>query len=412
MYNLHLSAEQLEIRDTVRDFVNGEIKPVVLKADRLDAADRTLPMGLLDKASQMGLRTLALSEALGGAGADHLTACIVTEELAVGDADIAAALMETSRLGNILFDRAMSDAQRDKFLPKFLTDDRFHLAFAQREPGADTKLGVNYHRPDVVETRVQTTAAKAGNGDWIVNGTKVCVANAPIARLIAVEAAIAGRAGTAILLVPTDVPGVSVRAPEKTWHHGPCGEVTFKDCRVPADHLLGGNALGLLADVSGRGVPLAQALNLGIARAAYEAAIDYGKLRVQGGRPIIEHQAIGTKLAECAIKLEVARAAVWQAAWASDHPEGYADRSLPDLPLQTVAQVFTSEMMLKATKDAVEVFGAMGVMRDMPLQKYVNDARVCLHSGDGNTDAKLRIAEALAGYRRAVNGGAYALAGE
>ena len=412
MYNLHLSAEQLEIRDTVRDFVNGEIKPVVLKADRLDAADRTLPMSLLEKASQMGLRTLALSEALGGAGADPLAACIVIEELAVGDPDIAAALMETSRLGHILFDRAMSDAQRDRFLPKFLTDDRFHLAFAQREPGADTKLGVNYHRPAVVETSVQTTAAKGSNGDWIVNGSKVCAANAPIARLIAVEAAIAGRAGTAILLVPADAPGVSIRTPEKTWHHGPCGEVTFKDCRVPADHLLGGNAPGLLADASGRGIPLAQALNLGIARAAYEAAIDYGKLRVQGGRPIIEHQAIGTKLAECAIKLEVARASVWQAAWASDHPEGYADRSLPDLPLQTVAQVFTAETMLKATKDAVEVFGAMGVMRDMPLQKYVNDARVCLHTGDGNTDAKLRIAEALAGYRRAINGGAFALAGE
>ncbi|MGH6789654.1 MAG: acyl-CoA dehydrogenase family protein [Pseudolabrys sp.] len=412
MYNLHLSAEQLEIRDTVRDFVNGEIKPVVLKADRLDAADRTLPMGLLDKASQMGLRTLALSEALGGAGADHLTACIVAEELAVGDPDIAAGLMETSRLGHILFDHAMSDAQRDKLLPKFLTDDRFHLAFAQREPDSDTKLGVNYHRPAVVEVPVHTTAAKAGNGDWIVNGTKVRVANAPIARLIAVEAAIAGRAGTAILLVPADAPGVSVRVPEKTWHHGPCGEVTFKDCRLPPDHLLGGNTAALVADTHGRGIPLAQALNLGIARAAHEAAIDYGKLRVQGGRPIIEHQAIGTKLAECAIKLEVARAAVWQAAWASDHPEGYADRSLPDLPLQTVAQVFTAEMMLKATKDAVEVFGAMGVMRDMPLQKYVNDARVCLHSGDGNTDAKLRIAEALAGYRRAVNGGAYALAGE
>ncbi|HVV60134.1 MAG TPA: acyl-CoA dehydrogenase family protein [Pseudolabrys sp.] len=412
MYNLRLSPEQLEIRDTVRDFVNGEIKPVVLKASRLDAADRTLPMSLLDKASQMGLRTLALSEALGGAGADNLTACIVTEELAVGDADIAAALMETARLGHILFDHAMSDAQRDRFLPKFLTDDRHHLAFAQREPDADTKLGINYHRPANVETAVRTTAAKAANGDWIVNGTKVCVANAPLARLIAVEAAIAGRAGTAIVLVPADVPGVSIRTPEKAWHHGPCGEVSFKDCRVSADHMLGGNAAGLLADKSGRGIPLAQALNLGIARAAYEAAIDYGKLRVQGGRPIIEHQAIGTKLAECAIKLEVARASVWRAAWASDHPEGYADGSLPDMPLQTVAQVFTSEMMLKATKDAAEVFGAMGVMRDMPLQKYVNDARVCLHSGDGNTDAKLRIAEALAGYRRAVNGGAYALAGE
>ena len=118
-----------------------------------------------------------------------------------------------------------------------------------------------------------------------------------------------------------------------------------------------------------------------------------------GGR-IVEHQAIGTKLAEIAIKLEVARAAVWQAAWASDHAGAYADRSVADLPLQAMAQVFVSEMMLSATKDAAEVFGAMGVMRDMPMQKYVHDARICLHSGDGNRDAKLRIAEALVGYRR------------
>ena len=132
---------------------------------------------------------------------------------------------------------------------------------------------------------------------------------------------------------------------------------------------------------------------------------------MQGGRPLIEHQAIATKLAEIAIRLEVARAAVWQAAWASDHPQAVADRSLPDLPLQTVAQVFASEAIMKATKDAAEIFGAMGVMRDMPLQKYIHDARVCQHSGDGNTDAKLRIAEELAGYRRAGNV-AMALAGE
>ena len=138
--------------------------------------------------------------------------------------------------------------------------------------------------------------------------------------------------------------------------------------------------------------------------AAYEAALDYAHLRVQGGRPLIEHQAIATKLAEVAIKLEVARATIWQAAWASDHPEAVADRSLADLPLTTMTQVFVGETLLKATKDAAEVFGAMGVMRDMPLQKYVNDARICLHSGDGVTDAKLRIAEMLAGYRRATSG--------
>src|SRR6516225_212174 len=110
MYNLHLSQEQLQIRDTVRDFVAHKIKPVVLKAERLDTGDRRLPMELLDHASQLGLRTLALSADRGGVGADHLTSCIVTEELAVGDADLAATLAETWQLGQLLFDIAMDDA--------------------------------------------------------------------------------------------------------------------------------------------------------------------------------------------------------------------------------------------------------------------------------------------------------------
>jgi butyryl-CoA dehydrogenase len=413
MYNLHLSAEQLEIRDTIRDFVNSEIKPVVLKADRLDVQDRTLPIALLDQASQMGLRTLALSEDRGGAGADALTSCIVTEELGAGDADIAAILTETSRLAHLLFDVAMNDAQRDAFLPKFLADDRCHLAFASREPDADTRLGVNYHRPAATETPMKTTATKAGNGDWIVNGIKDCVANAPLAGLFAVLVQIPGRADTSVVLVPADAKSVSVHAHENAWQHGACGDVRFKDCKVPAGNLLGDDAASLLTDVdaAGRGNPLSQALNIGVGRAAYEAALDYAHLRVQGGRPLIEHHAIATKLAEAAIRLEVARNAVWQAAWASDHPDAYADRSLSDLPLQIVAQAFTGEAILKATKDAVEVFGAMGVMRDMPLQKYVHDARVCLHTGDGASDAKLRIAEAIAGYRRSGDG-VLALAGE
>jgi alkylation response protein AidB-like acyl-CoA dehydrogenase len=412
MYNLHLSPEQLEIRDTVRDFVTREIKPAALKAERLDVCDRSLLTAQIDAASQLGLRTLALSEALGGAGADALTSCIVTEELAAGDADIAAMLSETARLAHLLFDLAMTDAQRDVFLPKFLNSDRFHLAFAVHEAETDTKLGVNYHRPLATELAVKTTATKSGN-DFIVNGVKDCVANAPIAGLFAVLVTIPGREGMSVLLVPADAGGLSVRAQEKPWPHGSCGEVTFKDCRVPASNQLGDDAAARLtgAAAPGRGNPLQQALNLGIGRAAYEAALDYAHLRVQGSRPLIEHQAIATKLAEIAIRLEVARVAVWQAAWASDHPEAIADRSLSDLPLTTIAQVFASEAIMKATKDAAEIFGAMGVMRDMPLQKYIHDARVCLHSGDGNTDAKLRIAEELAGYRRAA-AGAMALAGE
>ncbi len=402
MYNLHLSAEQLEIRDMVRDFVTHEVKPVVLKADRLDVCDRSLPVALLDKASQLGLRTLSLAEDRGGAGADQLPCAIVTEELAAGDAGIAATFAETSRLAKILFGGAMTDAQRDRLLPRFTENDRCHLAFADHEPGNDESLGVNYHRSVPSAGDIKTVAARSDDGGWIVNGVKDCVANAPVAGLIAVAARMPGRQSAGILIVPGDAPGLSVRAHDNAWRHGPCGEVTFKNCRVPADNVLRDGAAELLFadEVSGRGGALMQAVNLGVGRAAYEAAIDYAKLRVQGGRPIAEHQAIGTKLANIAIKLEVARSAVWQAAWACDHPEAYADRSLTDLPLQTIAQVFTRETMLEAAKDAAEVFGAMGVMRDMPMQKYVHDARICLHGSDSNREARLRIAEALLGYRR------------
>ena len=241
MYNLHLSAEQLEIRETVRDFVTRRIKPVVLKADRLDAADRRLPMALLDEASQLGLRTLALAEDRGGAGADQLTCCIVTEELAAGDADIAATFAETSRLGHILFGSAMNGAQRKRLLPLFVDDDRCHLAFARHEPGADDRLGVNYHRPIAADAGVTTTAVKSG-GDWIVNGVKDCVVNAPVAGLFAVAVKIPGRPGLGILIVPADTPGLTVRAHDNAWRHGACGEVTFKDCRVPADNLLADDA--------------------------------------------------------------------------------------------------------------------------------------------------------------------------
>jgi alkylation response protein AidB-like acyl-CoA dehydrogenase len=411
MYNLHLSPEQLEIRDTVRDFVTREIKPAALKADRLDVADRSLLMAQIDAASQLGLRTLELSEERGGAGADALTSCIVTEELAAGDADIAAVLSETSRLSHLLFDLALNDAQREQFLLKLTGDDRYHLAFAAREPETDTRLGVNYHRP-AGEPTLRTTAVKSGS-DFVISGVKDCVANAPLAGLFAVLTNIPGRNEPGALLVPAKTPGVSVMVHEDAWQHGSCGAVTFKDCKVSAGNLLGDDAAALLSgkDTPGRGSPLFQALNLGIGRAAYETALDYAHIRIQGGRPLIQHQAIATKLADIAINLEVARAAVWQAAWASDHPAAYADRSVADLPLQTVAQVFTSEVVMKAAKDSAEIFGAMGVMRDMPLQKYIHDARVCQHTGDGNSDARLRIAEVIAGYRR-VNETAMALAGE
>jgi alkylation response protein AidB-like acyl-CoA dehydrogenase len=398
MYDLRLSPEQLQIRDTVRDFVAEVVKPLALQPERMESRARPLLMEALDKASQMGLRTLALSEDRGGAGADNLTCCIVTEELAVGDPDVAAVLAQTSTLAQVLFDRVMTAEQRARFLPAFLADQRYHLALADYEADRDAALGINYHRLQTSDAPFKTAAVRAGDG-WILNGSKERVVGVSLAALFVVRASV-GENGVATLLVPRDTPGLSVIETEAATRsrHGACGAVAFDDCRVPGENLLG--AESPLAADAGRHIPQDQALNLGIGRAAYEAAFDYAQLRKQGGRRIIEHQAIGAKLAETAIRLEVARAAIWQAAWASDHPDAFADRSLPDLPLTTIAAVFASEAIYRATKDAAECFGATGVMRDMPLQKYVHDALVCLHSGAGNSDAKLRIAEALAGYRR------------
>jgi acyl-CoA dehydrogenase len=356
MYNLHLSAEQIEIRDTVRDFVAKEIKPAALAPARLEAFDRPLLAGLLEQASKLGLRTLALSENAGGAGADNLTCCIVTEELAAGDPDIAAVLAHTAALAKAL-ERAMTPAQRERFLPQIVRDDAAHLALAG--PGI---------------------RAMQNGGEWVLDGAGTAIANATVAKLFVVQTA-----GGA-LLVPRDAPGVSVREQAGDWYHGSCGEVTFANCRVPAANLVG--PVGNIARLN-------PAISLGIGRAAYEAALDYARIRVQGGKPIIGHQAIAAKLAGIAIGLEVARGAVWRAAWASDHPEAVADRSLPDLPLQSVAEAFAPEAVLRAVKDAAECFGAMGVMRDMPLHKYVRDARICLHSGEGSSGAKLNLAAAI-----------------
>jgi butyryl-CoA dehydrogenase len=401
MYNLHLTAEQLEIRDTVRDFVEREVKPIARRADRLEARERPLLIDLLDQASRLGLRTLALGEDASGAGADNLTCCIACEELAAGDPDIAAVLAQTWTLAHILLDRLMTQTQRERFLPLFLTDERYHLAFAGEEPDRDAALGIHYHRADGPDATPKTTAMRSG-GDWIINGSKHRVVNAPLAKLFAVEAATA-RQGTSAILVLRDTPGLSVEVNDASmhWQHGACGRITLRDCRVPADNLVGSEGQSVLAAEMGRRLPQDLALNLGIGRAAYEAAVDYAQLRVQGGRRIIEHQAVGGKLAEVAIRLEVARTAIWQAAWACDHPEAFADRSLPDLPLASIAKVFASEAIYHATKDAAECFGAMGVMRDMPLQKYVHDALICRHSGEANSETKLRIAEAIAGHRRA-----------
>ena len=406
MYDLHLNAEQIEFRDTVRDFVEREVKPTALNPDRLEGYAPRMLHEPLAQASRMGLRTLALSEELGGAGADNLTCCIVMGELAAGDAGIAAVLAQTSMLAHVLFDQMMTPGQRDRYLPQFLTDDSCHLAFAPHAPGPDVEWC--YHRPSITNSTHGATALRASNGDWVVNGDTKFVANAPIAKLIAVQtrtdAGTPGSDGVTTLLLPRDTPGLTVRESdeEPVWYHGTRGTLVFKDCRAPQINVLEGPMDALRADaaVLGSGALQWDAINLCIGRAAHEAALAHAQLRIQGGRRIIEHEGVGMLLAEMAVKLEAGRSMIWQAAWAADHPDACAGRSLPDLPLQTITHVLVSEIAYEVALKAAEVFGAMGILRDMPLHRYVHDASIFLHAGHGITAAKLQIAERLDGFQR------------
>lgn len=409
MYDLQLTPEQAEMRDTVRAFVSQEIKPAALQPARLEPFEKPLLADLLAQAAQMGLRTLTLPEEAGGAGADCLTSCLVMEELGTGDPDIAVALAHTSYVGRLAYELASPD-QRKRLLQEFVNDEQCHLALAARDPEAE--LGWCYHRPLAESSAPQPTAAQQANGDWMIDGAAGMVTNAPIAKFFVVQARTdpkkTGSNGVTVFLVARDAAGVRVgEQPRATgasvrWQHGPCAPVTFNACRVPAANVLGkeGQPSPAAQAHARRALVELAAVNLGLGRVAYETAVDYSKIRRQGGRMIIGHQAIGTKLADCAIRLELARNLVWKAAWLEDHPEAAAAAGA-ELPLYTMARVYTAEAVHEVTLLAAECFGAMGVMRDMPLQKYVHDGMVFFHAEDSDEAAKLRIAEAIAGYERA-----------
>lgn len=411
MYNLQLTPEQIEFRDAVRDFVNREVKPAAIDPKRLEPFEKPLMTGFLDQLAQMGLRGLALPEEAGGAGADLLTTCVLLEEIAAGDVDLAMVLGETALLARAVHD-AMSDGQRQRWLPRFEANDRFHLALIARDD--DAERGWSYHQAMPAAADIpgapEVIAERDGNG-WVISGLAPFVANAPVAGLFIVQAKIADGPGTVTALIGGDAPGLSIDdelpafggGGERTrWHHGAVAAVTLNNCRVADDDVLAADAVRrmLQSGLTARRTVQTAAANIGVARAAYEAAVDYAKMRWQGGRHIVEHQAIGMKLADVAIQLEAARALTHKAAWITDHPDAVGERHVSDLPWAVVARTFTAHSLHRATLEAAECFGAMAVMRDMPLQKYVHDTLVLQHAVDCDLAAPLVVAEAVAGYSR------------
>lgn len=396
MFDVRLTEEQQAFRQLARDFAQEEIKPVAIELDRQPRWEDRVPWDLLRKGSQLGFRTFVLSEENGGSGlSDHLTSCLVAEELAAGDIGTAYYFMLTARRARDWFELRMTPEQREYFLPKFLNDDTFFTTVATHEP--DTDLGFDYFVETPENIRFRTRAVEQPDGSWVINGAKNFQTIGYVAKLLSVAAQTDD--GPKTFLVEGDSPGLVRHPMSKIGRRvGDNAEIFFDNVRVPKGRIMGPGPKGR-TDL-GTVVTIA-ALTLGLGRAALEETLKYTQERVSGGKPIIKHQAVGMYLADMATSLEAARGLIWKAAWAKDHPEEFDEGGVERLPYELMAEAFTGTAVQRLTEQGVELFGGMGVISGMPIEKYVRDAIVQKHISFP-FPTRLKITEELAGFKRRV----------
>lgn len=394
MFDIRLNETQRAYRDLAREFAQNEIKPIALELDKKPNWEDRIPWEVLKKGSKLGFRTFALSEENGGAGAsDHLTACLIAEELAAADIGTAYYYMLTARRARDWFEIRMNDEQRAYFLPKFLNDDLYFTTVAIHEP--DTDLGFDYYTETPEWVKFKTRAVQQPDGSWIINGAKNFQTVGYLAKLLVVQAQT--EAGPRAFLVEGDSKGLVRRPMSKIGRRvGDNAEIFFDNVHVPAGRMLAPNPPGRTE--IGTHVTIAS-ITLGLGRAALEATIDYVKERKSGGKQVIEHQAVGLYIADMAMNLEAARRLIWTAAWAKDHPEAFQDGSADYQPYEWMALAFTGTAVQRLTEQGLELFGGMGVIQGMPIEKYVRDAIVQKHISFP-FPTRYRITEAITGYKR------------
>jgi len=391
-----LTDAQLHWRDIARNFARGTVAPVARERERLPDPRERYPWELIEQADRVGLRTLALPVALGGAGADTLTQAICVEEIAAVDVGVAVDLDQTWKFTPILGE-LMVDAQRARFLPLFRDDPRAVLALAGTEPEAGSDTWLPHLEPG---SGARLRAVREGD-EWVLNGRKHFINNGGEAKLLFVLARTDPlkpvSEGLTAFVVERGTPGFrSVRWQDKVGQRLSSNvELLFEDCRIPAENLLGAENRGLqfLAHVGRRSLSKTGALAVGVARAAYEAALERVGARVQGGQPVIRHQATQVALANMLMHLEAARSLVWRAAWSADYAEPF------DPKLGNLAKIFASEMCLRVAAEALKLWGGYGVFLDYPAEKLYRDAITLTHMDGTNTVAALRTGALLAGER-------------
>jgi alkylation response protein AidB-like acyl-CoA dehydrogenase len=393
MVDFGLSEEQQRWRAIARKFAQETIKPDVLRRDRLPSAAERIPWDWIREADRLGLRTLGVPKKFGGAGVDILALCLVGEELAVGDLGFAVIMDQCWKMAHILSD-AMTPEQQERFIPPFVNDPEATFAIGFTEPGAGSDHQGYYDSPDI---DFRTAAVRDGD-DWVINGSKRYVSNGCMAKLYFVVARTDTgktlREGGSVFIVPADTPGFRVGFfhEKSSQRLASNGTFHFENCRVPAANLLGGEGLmsRLRSEYMWGSKSEAAATALGVGRAAYEYALEYAKQRRQGGKPIVELQAVAMMLAQMAMKIDAARTQIWRAAWLADRKQSEGRT------LGLLAKVNASETAFEACRLASEILGGAAIMHEHPVEKYLRDAASFLHSDGTNQVCLLRAAQGLA----------------
>ncbi|MBA4343597.1 MAG: acyl-CoA dehydrogenase [Methylibium sp.] len=373
-----LSDDHRAIQDAIRSYVQDQIAPKAAGWDK----SHQFPAAELKGLAELGCYGVAVPTEYDGAGLDYLALAVILEEIAAGDGATSTVVsVNNCPVCSILMAFGNED-QKQRFLKPLARGDMLG-AFCLTEPHVGSEAG-----------GLKTTAVRDGD-DYVINGVKQFITsgkNGDVAIVMAVTDKAAGKKGISAFLVPTNTPGyVVARIEDKMGQHASdTAQINFENCRVPAANRLGDEGQGLkiaLSGLEGGRIGIASQ-SVGMARAAFEAALRYSKDRSSFGQPIFQHQAIQFKLADMATQIEAARQLIWHAA-------ALKDAGQPCLKEAAMAKLFASEMAEKVCSDAIQVHGGYGYVSDFPVERIYRDVRVCqIYEGTSEVQ-KILIGRAL-----------------
>jgi butyryl-CoA dehydrogenase len=371
--DFQLTEEQKLFKKTVKEFADKEIKPLAAKIDK----EEYFPWELYKKMGKLGLMGMTVPKQYGGSGIDRISYMIALEEISrvCGSTGITVEAHNSLGVGHI-YEKG-TEEQRKKYLPKLLHGEAI-AAWALTEPNAGSDAA-----------SLQTTAVLEGD-EWVLNGTKQFITSGDIAEVVTIMAKTdktLGAKGISAFIIEKDTPGFSVGVLEdKLGLRGSrTAELILEDCRLPKENLLGEKNLGFVGAMTilDRGRTAIGAMAVGIAQGALDESLSYAKQRVQFGKPIGKNQAIQWMLADMATSIDAARLLVMRAAYLEDKGQPFSVEA-------SMAKLFASEIAMKATRDAIQIHGGHGYMRDLPLERFYRDVKLT-QIGEGTSEVQRMV---------------------